>query len=101
MELAEVATIYKGKGDKSNLDNERGIFIVTILRSILMKLIYIDEYDTIDGSMSDSQVGSRKGKNIRNHIWIVNGVISDVLSRKAKKPVDIHIYDYKQCFAAW
>ena len=60
MELAEVATIYKGKGDKSNLDNDRGIFIVTILRSILMKLIYIDEYDTIDGSMSDSQVGSRK-----------------------------------------
>ena len=98
MELADIATIYKGKGDKSNLENDRGIFIVTILRSLLMKLIYNDEYEGIDSSMSDSQVGARKGKSIRNHIWIVNGVICDVLSRKSKKPIDIHIYDYRQCF---
>ena len=98
MEIADIATIYKGKGDKFNLENDRGIFIVTILRSILMKLIYNDEYKVIDNSMSDSQIGARKGKNIRNHIWLVNGVICDVLSRKVKKPIDIHIYDYKQCF---
>ena len=30
MELADIATIYKGKGDKSYLENDRGIFIVTI-----------------------------------------------------------------------
>ena len=28
----------------------------------------------------------------------MNGVICDVLSRKSKKPIDIHIYDYRQCF---
>ena len=48
--------------------------------------------------MSDSQIGARKGKNIRNHIWVVNGIICDVLSKKNKKPIDIQIYDYKQCF---
>ena len=96
--LADITTIYKGKGAKNELINERGIFIVTILRSILMKLIYQDYYSTIDQSMSDSQVGARKGKNIRNHIWIVNGVISDVLSTKSKKPIDIQIFDYRQCF---
>ena len=63
-----------------------------------MKLIYMDEYEVIDNSMSDSQIGARKGKNIRNHIWMVNGVISDVLSRKTKKPIDIQIFDYRQCF---
>ena len=63
-----------------------------------MKLIYQDYYSIIDESMSDSQVGARKGKNIRNHIWIVNGIISDVLSQKSKKPIDIQIFDYKQCF---
>ena len=51
----------------------------------------------LDESMSDSQVGARKGKNVRNHLWIVNGIISDVLSSKSKKPVDIQIFDYKQC----
>ena len=96
--FADISTIYKGKGAKNELINERGIFIVTIMRSILMKLIYLDYYCTLDKSMSDSQVGARKNKNIRNHIWIINGVISDVLSSKSKKPVDIQIFDYKQCF---
>ena len=96
--LADISTIYKGKGPKNELINERGIFVVTILRSILMKLIYFDYYSILDHSMSDSQVGARKNKNIRNHIWIVNGVISDIVSSKTKKPVDILIFDYKQCF---
>ena len=95
---ADISTIYKGKGAKNELINERGIFVVTILRSILMKLIYFDYYFTLDRSMSDSQVGARKNKNIRNHIWIINGIITDVLSSKSKKPIDIQIFDYKQCF---
>ena len=98
MELADIATIYKGKGEKCKLDNDRGIFIVTILRCVLMKLIYMEEYEGLDNSMSDSQIGARKSKNIRNHIWVVNGVICDVLSQKNKKAIDVQIMDYKQCF---
>ena len=30
--------------------------------------------------------------------FFVNGVIHDVLSSKKKKPIDIQIMDYKQCF---
>ena len=96
--MADVATIYKGKGEKCDLENDRGIFLVTIFRSILMRLMYMDTYNTVDSNMSDSQVGGRKGKNVRNHIWIVNGVIVDVLSTKKKRPIDIQIFDYKQCF---
>ena len=98
--LADVSTIYKGKGSKSELVNERGIFVVSILRNILMKLIYMDYYSVLENSMSDSQIGARKGKNIRDHIWIVNGIITDVKSSKNKKPVDIQVFDYKQCFDA-
>ena len=64
----------------------------------MMKLIYIDKYSIIDENMSDSQVGGRKVKNVRNHVWVVNGIISEVLSSKKKPPVDIQIFDYKQCF---
>ena len=96
--LADVATIYKGKGEKCDLVNDRGIFLVTTFRSILMRMIYQDKYEGIDQSMSDSQIGGRKGKNIRNHIWMINGIICDVLSSKKKTPVDIQIFDYKQCF---
>ena len=86
---ADVTTIYKGKGEKCDLENDRGIFLVTVFRNILMSLIYMDKYETIDSSMSDSQVGGRKGKNVRNHIWVVNGIINDVLSDKKKTPFDI------------
>ena len=95
---ADVATIYKGKGEKCDLENDRGIFLVTEFRSILMRLIYLDKYGIIDNSMSDSQVGGRKGKNVRNHLWLLNGVIADVLSTKKKMPIDVQIFDYKQCF---
>ena len=63
-----------------------------------MRLIYKDKYTLIDNSMSDSQVGGRKGRNVRNHIWILNGIICDVLSTRKKMPIDIQIFDYKQCF---
>ena len=52
-----------------------------------MKMIYQDIYDIIDQSMSDSQIGSRKDKNIRNHVWVVNSVICDVNSSKNKKQI--------------
>ena len=39
-----------------------------------------------------------KIKNIRNHIWILIAVISDVLKNKENNPIDIQILDAKQCF---
>ena len=100
MKKAGIATLYKGKGVKSSLENERSIFIVSIFRSLMMSLIYQDIYSTINASMSDLQIGSRKGKNIRHHIWVLNSIISDILTSKSKHPVDFQIYDYKQCFDA-
>ena len=52
--MADVATIYKGKGEKCDLQNDRGIFVVTVFRSILMRMIYLEKYEELDLSMSDS-----------------------------------------------
>jgi hypothetical protein len=97
MQYANIIYIYKGRGKMNSLENDRGIFIINIVRSILMKLIYKEEYDTIDENMSDSNVGARKRKNIRNHIFILNGIINETINSK-KKAIDIVILDYKQCF---
>ena len=96
--LKNISTIYKNKGSKSDLENDRGVFVSTIFNTILQKLIYNDNYDTIDSNLSDSNVGARKNKNIRNHTFIINGIIND--SVKTNKPVDLAILDYKQCFDA-
>ena len=62
LQLANIISIYKGKGEKTCLESDRGIFIINIFRSILMKLIYNDEYANIDDNMSDSNIGARKNK---------------------------------------
>ena len=96
MEWVNIVSIYKGKGEKSDLKNDRGIFTVNLLRTILMKLIYKDKYPVVDESMSDSQIGARKRKNIRNHIFVLNGIINEAIQTKGKA-IDILIYDYRQC----
>ena len=96
MELANIVSIYKGKNEKSNLQNDRGIFIVNLFRGILMKLVYQDKYSIVDENMSDSQIGARKHKNIRNHIFVLNGIINEAI--QTGKAIDILIYDYRQCF---
>ena len=98
MRLANISAIYKGKGEFTDLNSDRGIFLVSLFRTILMKMIYKDKYDVIEESMSDSNIGARKKKNIRNHIFIVNSIIYDVLSKKSNEPVDIMVLDYKQMF---
>ena len=98
MQLANISAIYKGRGDFNDLESDRGIFLVTICRTIIMKMIYKEKYPIIDQSMSDSNIGARKKKNIRNHIFVVNSVIHDTLSKKSNKEIDIMVLDYKQMF---
>ena len=81
------------------MENDRGIFTVTALNSILQKLLYNDNYENIDSCLSDSNVGACKNKNIRNHSFIINGIIHDTIASKSKS-VDFAILDYRQCFDA-
>ena len=77
-----------------DLDSDRGIFIINLFRSIIMKMVYKDKYHHVDGNMSDSNVGARKNKNIRNHIFVINGIINEVINKK-NLAIDIDILDYR------
>ena len=73
MKSAVITTIPK-KGSKFVLKNERGIFVLSAVRTILMRLLYNTQYETINQSISDSNVGARKKMSSINHIFILNGV---------------------------
>ena len=51
-----------------------------------MKLLYNDNRKIIDENMADSQVEARRNKNIRNHTWVLNGVINEVLKIQKQPP---------------
>ena len=97
MRFSNITTVPK-KGSRIELKNERGIFRVSVLRFILMRLIYNSKYPEIDKNMSDCQMGARKGKGCRNNIFIINGIIHDVMKSTKMKPVLLQIYDYQQMF---
>ena len=99
LELCDITSIWKRKGSRNNFDNYRGIFRVTIFRSILDRLIYNDEYSTIDSNLTDSNVGARKGRNIRDNIFVLNAVINSITKGK-EDPVDIQVFDVEKCFDA-
>ena len=67
------------------------------MKSMLDKLIYEDTYDQIDSNLSYSNIGGRKGRNIRDHLMIVYGVINDVINGQAA-PIDIQLFDISKCF---
>ena len=85
----------KNKGSKDELNNDRGIFNVVKIRTILDKLIMNDKHDIIDKSMSSSNIGARKGRNIRDHL--INGILNEALQNKNKN-IDIQIVDIEKCF---
>ena len=97
MQNVNIALIPKpGKKDLKLIENHRGIFIINKFHSLIMRLLLNDKYDTIDKYMSDSQIGGRKGRAIRDHLFVVNGIIHDHC--KSKYPISIQILDYASCF---
>ena len=92
-----ITSIYKGKGSRLSLENDRGIFTMTIWRKLIDRLTYNDLYDNIDKHMSDSNIGARKAKNIRNHLFVVYAIMNDVLLNK-KESVTIQIFDLVKAF---
>ena len=97
LNFANITTVPK-KGSRIEPKNERGIFRVSTVRYILMRLIYNMKYPIIDRNMSDCQMGARKKKGCKNNIFIINGLIHDVIKSKKMKPILLQIYDYAQMF---
>ena len=72
---------------------------MTVVRMILDRLMYNDLYPEVELKMSNSNIGALKKKNVRNHLFVVHGIINSVINGGAKC-VDIQIYDIKQAFDA-
>ena len=99
LEICDITSIWKRKASSCDFDNYRGIFRLSVFRSILDRLIYNDEYNTIDSNLTDSNVGARKGRNIRDNIFVVNAIVNSVIKGK-EEPIDAQLFDVEKCFDA-
>ena len=97
LEDCDITSIYKKKGNRNCFENYRGIFRVPVLRTILDRLIYNDEYASIDRNLTDSNVGARKNRNIRDNIFVLNAINNSVVNG-TEEPIDIQVFDVEKCF---
>ena len=97
LDPCNISSLYKNKGCQNDFNFYRGIFRVPILRTILDRLIYNDEYSNIDGELSDCNVGARKKRNIRDNIFVVNAITNSVINGN-EDPIDVQVFDVEKCF---
>ena len=74
LEVCNVTNLYKRKGERTSFNSYRGIFRAPVLANILDKLLHNDEYENVDENLTDGNVGSRKRRNVRDNLFVVNAV---------------------------
>ena len=72
---------------------------MSVFRSILDRLIFNDEYNTIDSKLTDSNIGGRKGRNIRDNIFVLNAIFNSI-KKGNEDAVDITVNDVEKCLDA-
>ena len=70
---------------------------MSVFRNILDKLIFNDEYENIDKNLTDSNVGGRKGRGIRDNLFVINAITNSVKSGD-EEPCDVQVFDIEKCF---
>ena len=95
---ADITAIPKNKKSHLQLDNLRGIFLVNKVKSILMKLIQNTMINDIEDNLTESNIGARKARSTRDHLFVVNSIINEVKKDKSKEPINMVFYDVKQCY---
>ena len=99
LQSCDITSLYKNKGSKKDFNQYRGIFRVSVFRNILDRLIFNDEYSKIDSNLTDSNVGGRKGRNIRDNIFVLNAIINSI-KKGNEDACDITVNYVEKCFEA-
>ena len=97
LQPCNITSLFKNKGKKQDLNNHRGVFRVSVFRNIMDKLIFNDEYESLDKHLTDSNVGGRKRRNIRDNIFVINAILNS-LRKGNEESCDLTVYDIEKCF---
>ena len=84
LELCNITNLYKQKGDPKSFDSYRGIFRAPVLSNIIDKLVHNDEYETIEENLTNGNVGSRKRRNVRENLFVINAEMNEAKLNKQR-----------------
>ena len=87
-----ISTLFKNKGSRLEMNSARGIFILSTIKKILDNLFILTRFVDIDKNMSNSDIGARKGRNVKDNLFLIYGIINSVI-RGNEPSIDIQIYE--------
>ena len=94
-EMMTITTLYKGKGSKKDLVNQRGIFLTQVICKIWERLIMMRTEEPLS-RINKLQAGSKKNRSPGDQTFILRGCIDRAIY--LNKPLYLNFYDFKQCF---
>ena len=74
-----ITTLYKKKS-RNDFKKYRGIFRISVIRSILDRLIYEDSFEVIDSNLTDGNVGCRKNRSPQDNIYVIGAITNSVIN---------------------
>ena len=91
-----ISTIYKRKGSRKLLNNQRGIFITPVISKIFEKLIKNRISQAVENYKSLFQAGGRSNRSKADNLFILRAVIDHTLYIQSY--VLFTLYDFKTRF---
>ena len=89
-----ITNVYKGKGDREVMDNQRGITVSSAIGTIAEELVY--NRVIAQASFTQAQAGGQKGCSTADHVFILRNIMQ--LAKKEKREIIITYYDVKKAY---
>ncbi len=91
-----IKSIFKNKGSKEDLKNQRGIFLSQTSSKLMEKLILHRIRETLESNMTDFQNYARSGRSTSDNLFMLRSTIDYYMYYDI--PVTVIFYDLEKCF---
>ena len=92
--MGHITNIWKGKGDRESMDNQRGITVSSSIGTIPEETINQRMIKTI--KFTQGQAGGQKGASSTDHIFILKNIMS--IAKKEGRHLMISFFDVRKAF---
>ena len=89
-----ITSVWKGKGDRECMDNQRGITVSSAIGTIAEELVYNRIMAMVE--FTQAQAGGKKGASTADHVFVLRNVIA--LAKAQKRNIIITFFDVKKAY---
>ena len=91
-----IKTLYKGKGEISDLKNQRGLFLSNSILKLLEKIIQVRIDPKLEKEFSELQAGGREGRSIQEQLFTLRSIME--YQKYKNQTIVIQCMDLKKAF---